>query len=384
MTQKKADKLVSDPVVRFFASVVGVFVIAFVLMELRHIFIPFVISYFLFFFFEPLNDYLSSKRIPLSLIIVVNLLIVISIIYGISIIVIDSSTSLAAKLPLYERKLNALISEAAVSLGIKNRAFTRFNISKMLQLTDYTTVASGVFNSTISMFSSIFLSLFFFVFISSGHSKIIEAIRLRFVEKEIKSALKRIKKEYEETHDVHNESETEEYLASVTIQREERLRKTFKDITQQVQKYVVTKFLISLSVGLVVGIILWLFNVEFYIIWGILSALLNFIPNIGSVISTILPGVTALVQYESFGYAFLIVAIIIFFQNVIGNIIEPKIFGDRLGLNPLVILISLLVWGYLWGIIGMFLSVPLTAIIKIVISNSRSKNMQFFTNLMNN
>jgi predicted PurR-regulated permease PerM len=384
MSEKKANKIVSDPVVKFFASVVGIFVIAFVLMELKHIFIPFVISYFLFFFFEPLNDFLSSKRIPLSVIIVVNLLIVISIIYGISIIVIDSSTSLAAKLPVYERKLNAIISEAAVSLGIKNRAFTHFNISKVLQLTDYTTVASGVFSSTISMFTSIFLSLFFFIFISSGHSKIIEAIRLRFVEKEIKSALKRIKKEYEETHDIHNESETEEYLANVTIQREEKLRKTFKDITQQVQKYVVTKFLISLSVGLVVGVILWLFNIEFYIIWGILSALLNFIPNIGSVISTILPGLTALVQYESFGYALLIVAIIIFFQNVIGNIIEPKIFGNRLGLNPLVILISLLVWGYLWGIIGMFLSVPLTAIIKIVISNSHSKNMQFFTNLMNN
>jgi predicted PurR-regulated permease PerM len=80
----------------------------------------------------------------------------------------------------------------------------------------------------------------------------------------------------------------------------------------------------------------------------------------------------------------LVAVVLIIVQNIIGNIIEPKIFGDRLGLNPLVILLSLLLWGYIWGIIGMFLSVPLTAIIKIIFSNSTSKNMRFITNLMSN
>jgi predicted PurR-regulated permease PerM len=98
----------------------------------------------------------------------------------------------------------------------------------------------------------------------------------------------------------------------------------------------------------------------------------------------ILPSLMALVQYESFGYAIFLALVLIIVQNIIGNIIEPKIFGDRLGLNPLVILLSLLLWGYIWGIIGMFLSVPLTAIIKIVFSNSSSKNMRFITNLMSN
>jgi predicted PurR-regulated permease PerM len=69
-------------------------------------------------------------------------------------------------------------------------------------------------------------------------------------------------------------------------------------------------------------------------------------------------------------------------QNIIGNILEPKILGNRLGLNPLIILLSLLVWGYIWGIAGMFLSVPLTAVIKIIISNSSSNNLQFLSDLM--
>ena len=91
-----------------------------------------------------------------------------------------------------------------------------------------------------------------------------------------------------------------------------------------------------------------------------------------------------LVQFESFGYALLVASIIAVIQNVIGNIIEPKIFGDRLGLNPIVILMSLLIWGYIWGVIGMILSVPLTAIIKLVISNSNSKNLKFMSELMSN
>ena len=114
------------------------------------------------------------------------------------------------------------------------------------------------------------------------------------------------------------------------------------------------------------------------------SLLLNFIPNIGSIFAVIFPSLMALIQYESFGYALIVAAVLIILQNIVGNLIEPKIFGDRLGLNPLVILVSLLVWGYLWGIVGMFLSVPLTAVIKIIVSNSSSKNMRFLTNLMGN
>jgi AI-2 transport protein TqsA len=91
-----------------------------------------------------------------------------------------------------------------------------------------------------------------------------------------------------------------------------------------------------------------------------------------------------LIQYGSFGYTFLVGSILIVVQNIIGNLFEPKIFGDRLGLNPIVILLSLMLWGYLWGIVGMFLSVPLTAVLKIIISNSSSKNMHFIANLMSN
>lgn len=371
----------TDQSVKFFISVMGLFAIFFVLKELQFIIVPLVIAYFLFFFFEPLNTYFEKHKIPLGIVIFIDIFLTVSILYGLSRVIIESILQFSVQLPLYEQKLNKIISETARSLNIKDYTLTHFNISRLLKKVDYSVLAGGVFESTLSLAGSVMLVLFFFIFISSGHEKTLQAIRARFVEKEIKSSLKKMKKE---KHDDEDQKTFEENFQSMTIQREETLQKTFRHITEQVQKYIITKFLISLSVGLVMGFTLWLFDVDFFIIWASFAVILNFIPNIGSVISVVLPTLITLVQYESFGYAFLVAAILIITQNIIGNIIEPKIFGDRLGLNPLVILLSLLLWGYLWGIVGMFLAVPLTAVIKIIISNSRSKNMRFITNLMSN
>jgi len=380
-------KSFSDPVVKFFVAVIGLFVIFFVLKELQHIFVPLVIAYFMFFFFEPLNNFLESKKIPMPFIIFIDLLLAVSLVYGISRIIIDSFMEFGAQLPQYEEKLNHIISSASVSLGLKNRLLTHFDISKILRSIDVGVLASGIFSSTMNIVASIFLILFFFIFINTGHNKFVEAVRMRYVEKEIDLSIKKMKREKQLSKDAEDDDSSfinDEELKTMTIQREIKLRKTFRDITEQVQKYIVTKFLISLTMGLLVALILWLFDVRFFIIWATFSVLLNFIPNIGSVFAVIMPVLMTLVQYESFGYAALVAAVIIVVQNIVGNILEPKIFGNRLGLNPLIILISLLIWGYIWGIVGMLLSVPLTAIVKIILSNSTSKNVRFITNLMSN
>ena len=376
-------KSLSDPVVKFFVSVIGLIFIGFVLKELQHIFIPIVIAYLLFFFFEPLNEFFKSKKIPMPVIVFVDLLLTTSLFYGISRVIIDRIISFSYSFPMYETKLNRIISSASEGLGLKNRLLTHFDLSKLLHSVDIGVLASGVFSSTMTVVVAILLVFFFFIFINTGHDKIFAAIRWRFVEKDVKSSLKKMMKE-KKSDPSHKDIEEETDLETMTIQREIKLQKTIRDITEQVQKYIVTKFLISLSVGVLVGFILWLFKIEFFLIWASLAVLLNFIPNVGSVIAVILPALMALVQYESFSYALLVSAVLIVVQNIMGNIIEPKIFGDRLGLNPIVILLSLLVWGYLWGIVGMFLAVPLTAIVKIVMLNSSSKNLRFITNLMGN
>ncbi len=376
-------RLLTDPTVKFFVSVLGLFAIFIFLKELQHIFIPLVIAYFMFFFFEPLNTYFERHKIPIGVIIFIDIVLTASLLYGVSRVIIDSLVQFGEQVPLYEQKLNRIVSDAAKSVGLKDYSLTHFNIQRVLKKLDYSSLATGVFESTLSVVTSVLLVLFFFIFISSGHEKTLQAIRARFVEKEIKHSLKKMKREHKNVSiDEEQTSDEEEYFETITHQREQTLQRTFRDITEQVQKYIITKFLISLSVGLIMGFILWAFDVEFFIIWAAFAIILNFIPNIGSVISVIMPAMMTLVQYESFGYALLVTAVLIIVQNIIGNIIEPKIFGDRLGLNPLVILLSLLLWGYLWGIVGMFISVPLTAVIKIIISNSKSRNMRFITSLM--
>ncbi|MFZ6032178.1 MAG: AI-2E family transporter [Melioribacter sp.] len=373
-----------DPVVTFFISVVGLVVIFMVLKELRHIFIPFVISYFLYFVFEPMNGFLKQKKIPLPVTIMLNIIITLALFGGVVQIIVGRFVRFGEALPVYQEKIARLFQEGMHSIGMNDTMMREF--MKTIQNINYGSIVGGLFSSTLDIFVSIFLILFFFIFISSGHEKIFEAIRIRYVEKNVKSTVKKLKKELKEKSlkEGLKAKSLDDQLATMTIQREMKLKKTFKDITSQVQKYIITKFLISLTLGVLVGLVLWLYGVEFYVVWATLAFLLNFIPNIGSIIAVILPALMTLIQFESFGYMVLVTATLILVQNILGNIVEPMAFGDRLGLNPLVILISLMLWGYIWGIVGMFLSVPLTAVIKIIISNSSSKNMRFIANLMSN
>lgn len=346
----------SDNTIKILVTIIGSVFVVLILKELASIFIPLVIAYLLYFLFEPLNRYLVSKKIPRALTVVFDIFIVTIIIFSFYRIILGSFQAFEGQLPIYQQKLSYLISGTAKSLGFEDPAITEFSIGKLLKNIDYGGIASGFFSSTLSIVSSGFFILLFFVFVSSGHEKFYCALKKRF----------------DESPDVPDHERTD------------KVKDTYNDISNKVQKYITAKFLISLASGLFVGIILWIFNVDFLIVLVVLSILLNFIPNIGSFISVSFAALMVLVQYESFGKAALVAVLITVIQNLIGNAIEPKILGDRLGLNPLVILLSLLIWGYIWGIVGMFLAVPLTAVLKIIIDNSHSKNMKLLSGLMEN
>ncbi len=376
----------TDPILKFSVSFIALILLFIVLKELQHIFVPLVIAYFLFFVFEPMNHLLEKKKIPQGISIILDLIIISLIIWGMSRFIIGSFAKFGEELPKYEQKLNSIISGTALSLGITDEMLTNFNLQEILYGIDYGGIVSGLFSSTLSIFSTGFFILFFFIFVSSGHKRIIEAIKNRYVETHIKETVEELEKEAILNGEKINADLTTNSakLQKIKAEKEKEIEKTFKDITEQVQRYIATKFLISLTTAVLVGITLWLFGVDFVIVWAVLTFFLNFIPNIGSVLAVILPAVMTLIQYESFTYMLIVAGVITVIQNIIGNILEPKIFGDRLGLNPLVILLSLLLWGYIWGIVGMFLSVPLTAVLKIIISNSGSENLRFIGELMSN
>ncbi len=348
-----------DNVVKFFVSVIGIIFILAVLKELQALFIPFVIAYFLFFIFHPVNIYFEKKKVPQVVTIILDVVLMALIIWGLTSLVLGSVYQINLELPFYITKINQIVSNAAISLGVKDKAYTEFQIDQLFLLIDFSAIAESFLNSTLSFITTVGLVLFFFIFISSGHDKIYEALRKRFEEKDL---------------------EKKEENPSLIF----NIKDTFNHIIHQVQKYILTKFLISLVTGIIIGFVLYLFNVKFFFIWALLTVFLNFIPNFGSIIAVLFPALMSLIQFDSFGYSLLILGIMIVIQNIIGNILEPKIFGSSLGINPIVILISLIVWGYIWGIVGMFLSVPLTAILKISLSGTKSPNLRLISDLMSN
>jgi predicted PurR-regulated permease PerM len=140
-------------------------------------------------------------------------------------------------------------------------------------------------------------------------------------------------------------------------------------IQSDIQTYISIKTLMSLVTGLLSYGILILVGVDFAGFWAFTIFLLNYIPTIGSIIATVFPALLTLVQFDN-AYPFLVVALgLTGVQFLIGNIVEPKLMGSSLNLSPLVVLLSLVLWGSVWGITGMFLSVPITVIMMIVLAS---------------
>jgi predicted PurR-regulated permease PerM len=139
-------------------------------------------------------------------------------------------------------------------------------------------------------------------------------------------------------------------------------------INSDVRAYLGIKTVVSVITALLCYAIFVAVDLKFASFWAFLIFVFNYIPTVGSIISTALPTFFAFMQYESLGPFFVVLIGVTMLQMLIGNVIEPRFQGDRLNLSPLVILISLALWNMIWGIPGMFLCVPLTAIAVIIFS----------------
>lgn len=144
----------------------------------------------------------------------------------------------------------------------------------------------------------------------------------------------------------------------------------YRRVMRNISDYVAVKTFVSLLTGLIVGTAMWALGVKFAVLWGVIAFAFNYIPNIGSLIAAV-PGV--LFAWIEAGPGTALVAGLVYLgaNFVIGNVIEPRMLGNRLGLSTLVVFLSLLVWAWVLGPVGMLISAPLTAILKIVLENSR-------------
>lgn len=152
---------------------------------------------------------------------------------------------------------------------------------------------------------------------------------------------------------------------------EEQYRK-FNTISGKIEKsvfdYLRLKTVVSLLTGVLSYLVLLLVGIDSPVFWAFLIFLLNYIPTIGSLVATVFPAIFSLVQFGEFTPFLIVLVTVGAVQVVVGNVIEPKVMGQSLNLSPLVTIIALAIWGQIWGIPGMILSVPITVIMVIVFS----------------
>ncbi len=157
-------------------------------------------------------------------------------------------------------------------------------------------------------------------------------------------------------------------LEAISLARGPNLAKIL-NATKDIQRFLAIKTAVSLATGLLAGLLCWSVGLDFYILWGLLAFFLNFIPVIGSIVAGVPPTILALL-ISGFSDALLVAGGYLLINNFLGNFLEPMLVGRRFGISTLVVVISVVFWGWLWGPIGMLLAVPLTMVLKVILENS--------------
>lgn len=233
-------------------------------------------------------------------------------------------------LPVYQANFNV----------IERNLSNQFNIdfetifSNYTNQFEFTTILSSLLSTLTSLFSAAFAVFLYLVFLLLEEATFSKKIRVLYPDNE----------------------------------KYEKVNVMLSKIDDSVQQYVALKTLVSLATGILSYFTLLFIGVDAPAFWAFLIFVLNYIPNIGSLIATLFPAIFALFQFGELTQGFLVLLIVGSIQMVIGNFAEPRIMGNSLNISPLVVLLTLAVWGVMWGITGMLLSVPITIILIIIMA----------------
>lgn len=287
--------------------------------------------------------WLVAKRVPASLAISLTLIALILLVITLGAIVVESAQQLYAKQSEYVTKLNSMLETlepTLVQLGLP----TTLNLEEILNAATIWSLASQTLTGIGNLVSNSFLILLVFVLI------LIESSALTKKMRKLLSA-----------------SDSE--------------RTWLDSFATNIHHYIVIKTIHSLATGLLITLGTWLLGIDFPILWGLLAFVLNYIPNIGSIIAALPAVLVALVQL-GMGTALGVVLLFVGVNVLIGSFIEPRFMGERLGLSTLVVFLSLIFWGYMFGTVGMLLSVPITMTIKI--AAEANPNTRWLSDLLGN
>ena len=308
----------------------------YVILVAKELLLPLVIAVILWYLTNALTQgfgrlSLKGRRLPRAVCFIFSIVAILGLLTGITTLLTSNVAELIEVAPLYERNFERIISRVFGLFGMEEPPSLRQLFSEMdisTALSHLAVAVTGIAGNTGIIFVYV---LFLFLEQKSFHQKM-----------------------------------------QALVGKEERRRDLYgfiQHIESDIRMYIGIKVLTSGLTGVLSYVVMRLVGLDFAGFWAVLIFVFNFIPTIGSIVATIFPTILALVQFG--GYVpFLVMGLGIGgLQFFIGNILEPRLMGNRLNLSPLVILLSLALWGTLWGFIGMIISVPLTAIAMIILSH---------------
>jgi len=295
------------------------------------ILVPFFLAVFIAVICAPPLFWLQRKGVPklpaLALILVA--ILIAGLLFGA--LIVPSLNDFLISLPGYQERLSAQIAELLSWLRENGVNIPAEEVSGALHPGWVMVLAGGIFAALSSVLAHAFLILLTVVFILLEMADFPKKLR-------------------------------------IVLKNPERSLSTIEKFSQHAKRYMVIKTLISAATGLAIWLWLLILGVDYPVLWGTLSFLLNFVPNIGAILAGLPVALLALVQLGA-GSALLTVLGFIVVHIVVGNLIEPKLMGKGLSLSTLVVFLSLVFWGWILGPIGMILSVPMTSLVKIALES---------------
>jgi predicted PurR-regulated permease PerM len=280
---------------------------------------------------QPIS-WLEKKRIPRGVALIIVLLGMIILFSGFAFVIGGAISSFSDNLPKYEASLTTISNDFIGSLNDSGFKIQPDQLSNLIQPGKILEYTASVLNTLVNMVGTTFLIFLIVIF-----------ILLEFGSFSIKAKA------------VRSES-------NKTIPY-------FSTISQNIRHYLAIKTMLCLATGFLIYLALLIIGVDYPLLWALIAGLMNYIPNIGSIIATIPTFLFALVQLGPSGALWTLLSSLVI-HNILGNFLEPKIMGKGLGLSTLVVFLSLLFWGFVFGLVGMFLSVPFTMTIKIILEQN--------------
>jgi len=282
--------------------------------------------------FSALLRYLEKKCLPkfISYLFVLSIFLTLSLL--LAYIINISIKDFGANLPFYEQKLQALVENSINLIAQYGYTIDKDTILEALNLSSFFGFTTNIIGSVGS-----FLSKFLLIIIG-----------VAFILAESKSFETKLK---------------------VIFKYNAKKLEHFNLFSHNIQKYFIVKTTTSFLTGAIIAITLLMFDIDYPILWGVIAMLFNFVPVVGSIIAAI-PAVLISLLNVDINTTLILIVFYVTINISISNIIEPKLMGKELGLSPLVIFFSLIFWGWILGIVGMFLAVPITMTLKIAFNSN--------------